>query len=113
MVVVGGKGGEKGAEGHVPGDEMLIGRPIMEEPGTVAVPLPLPMCKVRSGRVALQGTSLGESVSGGPFLVWGVRGGGLGDDRGREQWKRGFLLLALEHFCKNSKGVPWPQVVLN
>lgn len=43
-------------------DEMLIGRPIIEEPETVAVPLP--MCKVRSGRVALQGTSLGGRKGG-------------------------------------------------
>lgn len=49
---------------HVPGDEMLLmGRPIMEEPETVAVPLP--KCKVRSGRVALQGTSLGVGGGGG------------------------------------------------
>lgn len=36
--------------------EALIGSPIMDSPAMVAVPLP--MCKSRSGSVALQGTSL-------------------------------------------------------
>lgn len=72
--------GKKGGV-HVPGDEMLLmGRPIMEEPETVAVPLP--KCKVRSGRVALQGTSLGVGgggrLVGALFFLVGGRGGGEG-----------------------------------
>ena len=36
----------------------LTGSPIMDAPATVAVPLP--MCRVRLGSVALQGTSLDD-----------------------------------------------------
>lgn len=74
--------GKKGGV-HVPGDEMLLmGRPIMEEPETVAVPLP--KCKVRSGRVALQGTSLGVGEGGlvGVLFFW--FGGGWGPGKGGE-----------------------------
>ena len=50
------------AKGTSPGvekfetEEALMGRPSMDVPVTVAVLVP--MCTVRSGRVALQGTSL-------------------------------------------------------
>ena len=39
-------------------EDALIGSPIMDSPAIVAVPLP--MCKSRSGSVALQGTSLDQ-----------------------------------------------------
>ena len=51
-------------EGDSPGvekfeiEEALMGKPSMDVPVTVAVLVP--MCRVRLGRVALQGTSLGD-----------------------------------------------------
>lgn len=61
----------------------------MEEPETVAVPLP--KCKVRSGRVALQGTSLGVGggVSGGCFFFGWGGGVGLGEGRGEMEGAHG------------------------